>query len=102
MAEYDGNNMLITLEDDEGITKEYEQIDSMELEGETYVALVPNYEDPTELVEADGELVILKTVYDDQNGEIMYVTIDDDFEFDKVAKAFEKRFEDNDDYEILQ
>ena len=40
--EYEG--MLITLEDEEGIEREFEHVDTLELDGSTYVALVPAFE----------------------------------------------------------
>ncbi len=92
--------MLLTLEDENGEVKEFEQIDSVEIDGETYIALIPYGDDPQMLLTYDGQLVILKTVYDDDAGEMMYVTIDDEDEFDKVALAFEKRFDEGEDYTI--
>ena len=53
----------------------------MEIDGNNYLALVPEDED-------GDEFVILKLAVD-ENGNEMLVTIDDDDEFDKVADAFE-------------
>ncbi len=98
MADMEG--MLLTLEDENGEVKEFEQIDSVEIDGENYIALIPYGDDPQMLLTYDGQLVILKTVYDDEAGEMMYVTIDDEAEFDKVALVFEKRFDEGEDYTI--
>lgn len=92
--------MILTLEDQDGVVKEFEQIDTVELEGETYTALIPYGDDPQTVLDYDGQLVILKSVYDDDTGEIMYVTIDDEYEFDRVAQIFEKRFDEGDDYTV--
>jgi hypothetical protein len=63
------------------------------------VALVPAFLEPEELVESDGELVILKIIVDDSGEEILS-SIDDDDEFDAVSSKFEKMLEN--DYEILE
>ena len=76
---------IFTLTDENGIESEFELIGSMEIDGNTYVALVP-MEDNEE-----GEYVILK-VESDAEGEETLVTIEDDEEFDKVADAFEDEF----------
>lgn len=89
--EYEG--MLITLEDEEGVEREFEHVDTLELDGSTYVALVPAFENGEELLEADGELVILKVTLDD-DGEELLVSIEDEAEFDKVAIQFEERLAD--------
>lgn len=98
MSGFDGT--LVTLIDDEGNEREFEHIDTAEMNGETYAALVPTYDDPQSLVDADGELVILKVILN-EDGEAFYVTIDDEDEFNRVLAEFEKRFESSDEFEIL-
>ncbi len=92
-------NDYISLVDENGVETEFEHIDTVELDDETYVALVPVYEDPQEAVEADGELLILKVVPDDETGEDILATIDDDEEYDRVSKILMKRLEDYYDVE---
>lgn len=82
------NPDLITVEDENGKKHNFEILETTELDGERYVALLPVYEEATEIIENDGELVILKVV--DENGEDVLVTIDDDEEFDRVATVFEE------------
>jgi len=98
MSGFDGT--VVTLVDEEGNEKTFEHIDSVDLDGETYAALVPVYETGEELLDADGELVILKVILDEQ-GEIFYVTIDDDEEYERVAQVIEERLEQSDDFELL-
>lgn len=88
---------LITLQDEDGNEKEFEHLASLEKDGTTYVALVPAYMEPEELVENDGELVILKVV-EDENGDDILSSIEDNDEFDAVAKEFENLLED--EYDI--
>lgn len=92
-------NDYISLVDENGVETEFEHIDTVELDDETYVALVPVYEDPQEAVEADGELLILKVVPDDETGEDILATIEDDEEYDRVSKILMKRLEDYYDVE---
>ena len=84
---------LFTLTDEEGVESDYELIGSMELDGVTYVALLP-------VEGADDEYVILKLT-EDEDGDEMLVTIDDDDEFDKVADAFEDEFMGDIDHDAL-
>ena len=67
---------LMTLEDEDGVEKEFEPIDTMELDGNTYVALIPTFESGEEMLEADGELVVLKVVLD-ESGEEMLASIEE-------------------------
>ena len=95
MSEEYGND-IISLMDEEGNETEYEMIDAVELDGQTYVALLPLYENPEDIVEED-QVVILKMVEED--GEEILLTINDEAEFDAVWQAFEDRL--SDEYEII-
>ena len=96
MSEESGND-IISLMDEEGNETEYEMIDAVELDGQTYVALLPLYENPEDIVEEDYQVVILKMVEED--GEEILLTINDEAEFDAVWQAFEDRL--SDEYEII-
>ncbi|MBR5272944.1 MAG: DUF1292 domain-containing protein [Clostridia bacterium] len=82
------NPDLITVEDESGKKHSFEILDTVEVDGERYVALLPVYEEAEEILNDDGELVILKVI--DDEGEDVLVTIDDDDEFNKVATIFEE------------
>lgn len=75
MSEEYGND-IISLMDEEGNETEYEMIDAVELNGQTYVALLPLYENPEDIVEEDYQVVILKMVEED--GEEILLTINDE------------------------
>ena len=96
MSEEYGND-IISLMDEEGNETEYEMIDAVELDGQTYVALLPLSENPEDIVEEDYQVVILKMVEED--GEEILLTINDEAEFDAVWQAFEDRL--SDEYEII-
>ena len=93
MADEMFSEEIYTLTDDEGNENQFELLGSQEIDGNTYLALVP-------LEGNEDEYVILK-VEEDENGEEMLVTIDDDDEFNRVADFFDDElFEDIDyDYE---
>lgn len=93
--EFDGT--LITLVDEDGVEKEFEHIYTIENGGETYIGLIPVAESAEELLDSDGELVILKVMVDEK-GEEYLATIDNEEEFDRVAAEFEVVLEE--DYDI--
>lgn len=89
---------IIPLIDEDGNETNFEHLDTIKNEEGTYVALIPLKQDPNDYIEDSGELVILKAV-DDENGDQALVSIDDEDEYDRVAAAFEKRLEDEFDFE---
>ena len=83
--------VLYTLGDDEGVEQTFELMDTYETdEGELYYALVPYYENPEDMVEADTELVVLRSE-EDENGEETLVSIDDDAEYERIGQIFMDR-----------
>lgn len=81
---------LIELVDNEGNKKNFEIVDIAEFEGEIYYAMIPEF-NGEDILSADCELVILKTVED--NGEEILASIEDDDEFDRVSEFFMKRMD---------
>lgn len=75
---------VFTLTDEEGNESDFEFIGRIELDGNSYVALIP-------VDGSEEEYVILKIVTD-EDGEEVLITIEDDEEFDKAADAFEDEF----------
>ena len=101
MAENEYGNDLITLVDEEGQEHEFELVDTLELDDNRYLALVPAF-DPEqqaeEMLEDAGELVILK-VYHDGTDEEYLEPIDNEEEFNQIAELFMSRLEDEFDFE---
>ena len=83
---------IISLSDEEGNEYNFEILDRLETEEGEYVALLPIYDDAKEMLDDNGELVIMKV--GDENGEEDYQNIDDDDEYDTVADAFIARLQD--------
>ena len=91
MSEEYGND-IVTLTDEEGNEKQFELLGSQEIDGNTYLALVPIEDNEND------EYVILK-VEEDENGEEILVTIDDDDEFNRVAESFDEELFGEIDYD---
>lgn len=81
---------LIELVDSEGNKKNFEIVDIAEFEGEIYYAMIPEF-NGEDILAADCELVILKTIED--NGEEILASIEDDDEFDRVSEFFMRRMD---------
>jgi uncharacterized protein YrzB (UPF0473 family) len=81
IEEYEDDEDIITLEFDDGKTVECEIMGVFECDGKEYIALIPD--DDTD----DVYLYGYKEVSDE---EFELIDIEDDDEFDKVAKTFDE------------
>lgn len=86
------NPDIITIEDDDGKEYTFEVLDRIETDEARYIALLPVYDKPEEMLQDSGELVILKVA--EENGEEYFVDIEDDAEYDMIADAFTDRLQD--------
>lgn len=87
MSDEFGNNYVV-LTDEEGNEVEFEHIDTVEVDGQTYLAFIP-----AELsVEDEAEVVILKI--EEEDGEEILVSVDDEDEADKIFEIVMQRVED--------
>ena len=81
---------IVSVVDDDGTEHLFEEIDRIELDDDRrYVALVPIYEDEADLLEDDGDVLILKVIEED--GETYLVQIEDEKEFNEIGNIFEDR-----------
>lgn len=90
MPDRDMGADLYTLVDENGVEQQFEMLDTMDVGDDRYYALVPYYDDPTKELEADTELVVLKSEYDENNEESL-VSIDDDAEYERIGNMFLER-----------
>lgn len=81
---------IITLNDENGIPREFEFLDLLEYNGEEYVVLLPMDDDPDE----PGEVVILKVEDGDDPDEESYVGVEDGDELNAVFEIFKEKFKD--------
>ena len=82
---------LYTLIDEENKEHVFELLDVIEENDQRYFALVPYSPDAEELLDSDGELVILKAEM--SGDEETLVSIDDDDEFERIGGIFLSRIE---------
>ncbi len=88
MSEDYGND-FVTMIDDEGNEFELELLDTIDYNGETFAAFLP-----TDIDEDDPDygLIILSLV-NDENGDELFESIDDDDKLQQVHEAFITVFE---------
>ncbi len=84
MSENIERENIFTLTDEEGNESEFELIGELQIDDNTYLALIP--------LEGDEDEYVVLKVEVDENGDELLVTIEDDDEFDRVADAFEDSF----------
>ena len=96
-GEYDVD--LVTLTDEDGVEHTFELADTLEHNGNNYVALIAAIDDGAEeYLEDDGDLVIMKIV-SEENGDEILELIEDDDEFDEVSDIFMDRLSDMYEFE---
>ena len=83
------NPDLVSVIDENGVEHVFEELDRIETDTAKYVALLPVYDDAEEIIDDDGELIILKVCEED--GETQLEPIEDDNEFNEVGQIFEER-----------
>ena len=85
---------LIVLYDEEGTEQSFDYWDTIEMNGESYLALTPVYEDEEEEDSEDTEVVFMKLTRDEENpNEDLLLIVDDDDELDEVFAEFTRRLE---------
>lgn len=80
---------IVSVTDENGVEHIFEELDRVETDDARYVALTPYYDEASEIIDDDGELIILKVVEED--GETYLEPIEDEAEFDEIGEIFEKR-----------
>ena len=86
------NPDIVSVIDEEGKEHVFEELDRIETDNGRYVALLPTYDDPSEMLEDSGEIIILKVSEEDE--ETYLAAIEDEAEFNEVGKLFEERLAD--------
>ena len=78
---------IVELTDDDGVVSKFEYLATIPFDGDDYVILQVLDEDGQEPEGDDGEVIILK-IEQDENGEDIYVSVDDDDVAQKVFEMF--------------
>jgi uncharacterized protein YrzB (UPF0473 family) len=95
----ENDGTLVTLVDEDGNEHEFEHLGTLDYEDATYVALSPVYSDPQQMLDSDGELVIMRIATDDDTGEEVLETVSDEDELAEVTEQFEDML--GDEYDII-
>ena len=93
MSEAFGNDFL-TIEDEDGSVFEQELLGTFECGDQEYLAALP-----ADMDENDPEFGIVLLRIEEDNGEEIYASIDDDDELDKVYQTYMEILENEDDEE---
>lgn len=83
---------LVSVVDEDGVEHTFEELDRIETDEGRFIALLPVYDDAEEILDSDGELIILQVKEED--GELYLEPIEDDMLFDKIGNIFEERLAD--------
>ena len=86
----DNEAIIIELTDEDGVTTEFEYLDTIQLDGEEYIVLIENSED------ADGVIILKIESIDDETEN--YVGGEDEDIVEKVYTIFKKNHADEFDF----
>ena len=87
------NPDIVSVTDETGEEHIFEELDRIETDDARYVALLPVYDDAEDILDDDGEIIILK-VEEEKNGDTYLCPIEDAKEFDEIQSIFEERLAD--------
>lgn len=83
------NPDIVSVVDEDGAEHVFEELDRIETDKGKYVALLPCFDNEEDILEGDGDIIILK-VFEDGD-EIYLEAIEDEAEFNEVGPIFEER-----------
>ncbi len=83
------NPDIVSVIDENGVEHVFEELDRIETDKAKYVALLPVFDEAEEIIDDDGELIILKV--SEEDCETYLEPIEDDDEFNEIGKIFEER-----------
>lgn len=83
------NPDIVSVVDEDGVEHTFEELDRIETDDARYVALLPVYDEAEDILDDDGELIILKV--NEEDGETYLEPIEDEDEFNEIGSIFEER-----------
>ncbi len=84
---------IVSVVDEEGVEHTFEELDRIETDDGRFIALLPIYNEAEEILDGDGELIILSVV-EDEDGETYLEPIEDEDLFNSIGEIFEERLAD--------
>ena len=86
------NPDIVSVVDEDVVEHTFEKLDRIETDDARYVALLPVYDEAEDILDDDGELIILKV--NEEDGETYLEPIEDEDEFNEIGSIFEERLSD--------
>ncbi len=86
---------IIELTDEDGVTTQFEYLQTSDYENEKYVVLLVLNDEEQD--DEEGEVLILKIDQDPETGEDIYVSVDDDAVSDAVFQRFQDIMDEEDE-----
>ena len=86
------NPDIVSVVDEDGVEHTFEELDRIETDDARYVALLPVYDEAEDILDDDGELIILKV--NEEDGETYLEPIEDENEFNEIGSIFAERLSD--------
>lgn len=92
---------IVVLVDENGAESEFEHVDTIEMNGNEYVVLLPfkEYEDDDENYNEDEEEVVILKIEHGADGEDSFITVEDEDELNAVFEEFKLRMEEEYDFD---
>lgn len=84
---------VVVLLDENGEEVEFEHLDTIEMNGNEYVVLLPMDQDTDENDDDEIDEVVILRIEHSEDGEDSFVTVDDDDELNEVFEEFRIRME---------
>ncbi len=88
---------VVSVIDEEGNEHFFDELDRIETDDGKFVALIPIYEEAQDIIDDDGELIILEVL--EENGETILAPIENQKLFYEIGKIFEERLSEFYDFE---
>ena len=92
------NPDIVSVVDEDGVEHIFEELDRIETDTARYVALLPVYDEAEDILDDDGEIIILR-VDEEKDGETYLCPIENEAEFNEVQSIFEERLSDLFEYD---
>lgn len=83
---------IVTVEDEDGVKHTFEELDRIETADGKFLALTPVFDESQELLDDDGELIIVRV--SDEDGDTYLEPIENQKQYDEIGAIFEERLRD--------
>lgn len=92
MMQDEYNPDIVSVVDEDGKEHVFEALDRIENDNGKYIALIPLYNEPEQMLEDSGELIVLKV--DEEDGETILSPIENEKEENEIGHLFIDRLSD--------